>query len=74
MKPEKLILEPYRTFDGYDILKHLFTSDEYHLHPNDNFELLLSYLKSIYKRLPFQTTFSIYYSLFDRFELKSQSA
>ena len=50
MKPEKLILEPYRTFGGYDILKHLFTSDEYHLHPNDNFELLLSYLKSKYKR------------------------
>lgn len=50
MKQKRLILEPYRTINGYDFLKHIFDNDGDAMHANRNLELLLDYLTCNYKR------------------------
>lgn len=50
MKTERLILEPYRTLQGYYFLKHIFDNDCDAMHANRNLDLLLDYLASTYKR------------------------
>lgn len=50
MKQERLILEPYRTFSGYDFLQHIFDNDGDAMHANRNLDLLLDYLSFKHKR------------------------